>query len=231
MTHHKSPEEKLLALIKGAKKEGHAEPPGRGAAGPQAAAGDARGEDGRNEKAPETKRQPSLAKAIGARFSKIAVLDAALLRKLNLYLIIASALIFVYLIAEVIFVHPQDRIKDAISGPAARQAKAVAAPSLPEDNDSYSAYEGRIGSRQIFDKSGAGGDGGHSIATSEDVSQLIGLVGIMPGNPPQAIIEDKKNQKTYYLKKGESFNDFTVENIAADMVTVDNGGRKVTLSL
>ena len=59
-----------------------------------------------------------------------------------------------------------------------------------------------------------------------DISERIGLVGIITGDKPQAIIEDKKAQKTYYMSKGQSFDGYVVEEIYDDKVIINYEGRK-----
>ena len=63
------------------------------------------------------------------------------------------------------------------------------------------------------------------------MSEQVGLVGIVAGDNPQAIIEDKKAQKTYYLNKGQSFNGYVVEEILENKVVLDYEGKKISLFL
>lgn len=55
------------------------------------------------------------------------------------------------------------------------------------------------------------------------------LVGIAWGEIPEAIIEDKKANKTYFLKTGDIINTLKVEVISKDKVTFDANGEKVYL--
>jgi len=55
------------------------------------------------------------------------------------------------------------------------------------------------------------------------------LVGISWGDVPEAIIEDKKANKTYFLKTGEMLNTLKVDAISRDKVTFDVGGEKLFL--
>jgi len=59
----------------------------------------------------------------------------------------------------------------------------------------------------------------------------LSLKGIIAGDKPQAIIEDEKNKKSYFLYKGESVNDIKVEDIQADRVILRVNGEVLELTL
>lgn len=59
----------------------------------------------------------------------------------------------------------------------------------------------------------------------------IFLIGIISGEKPQAVIEDKKNQKTYFLYKGQSVNQLMITDILDDRVILDFEGEKLELVL
>jgi type II secretory pathway component PulC len=65
---------------------------------------------------------------------------------------------------------------------------------------------------------------------AEIISQY-NLSGIVSGDNPKAIIEDKKSQKSYFLREGESAGDLTVEKIGAGKVSLDYKGEKFELVL
>jgi hypothetical protein len=69
--------------------------------------------------------------------------------------------------------------------------------------------------------------------TSEatDAINNLSLVGIISGENPQAIIEDKAAHKTYYLSKGQSIRDFQVQDIKEGKVTLIIEGQKFELYL
>ncbi len=64
-----------------------------------------------------------------------------------------------------------------------------------------------------------------------DVLKSYTLKGIIAGENPQAIIEDVKNQKTYFLNKGQTLNNIQVEDILKDSVIVSIDGQKFELVL
>ena len=103
---------------------------------------------------------------------------------------------------------------------------------MPIEMKGYSYYSNRISGRNIFGASSSIQTEAQSASGSGDAAaDTLGLVGIVPGTNPQAIIEDKKAQKTYYLNKGQSFNGYVVEEISDGKVVLDYGGRKISLFL
>lgn len=57
------------------------------------------------------------------------------------------------------------------------------------------------------------------------------LSGVVSGERPQAIIEDKKAQKTYFLNKGQYLGEFRIDDIMEGKVIFDFNGQKFELSL
>ena len=53
----------------------------------------------------------------------------------------------------------------------------------------------------------------------------------MPGEDPQAIIEDKRTGETLFLKRGEMINDIKIEVIGTGRVTLGYNEDTTTLSL
>ena len=64
-----------------------------------------------------------------------------------------------------------------------------------------------------------------------DLVKELRLVGIMPGEDPQVIIEDKRTGETLFLKRGEMINDIKIEIIGTGRVTLGYGEDTATLSL
>ena len=62
-----------------------------------------------------------------------------------------------------------------------------------------------------------------------DLIKDINLVGIISGDNPQAIIEDKKAQKTYYLSKGQAIGIFQIEDIQDSKIILSTDGKRYEL--
>lgn len=216
-----SPEEKLLSIIKGEQNI-----PGNGAPKPEI-------KDIPIPRATWGKIDDYVSAILRNDFLKNSILDAEALKVFNKCAVIIAALIAGYLIFDIILVSPSRKTatllaKASLSGPLVVPAERA----MPVETKGYSYYSNRMSGRKIF---GAGayiqtesqGDLGSGDAPADN----LGLVGIIPGTNPQAIIEDKKGQKTYYLTKGQSVNDITLEAMDEDKVTLDYRGKKTILFL
>lgn len=223
MTNKMTPEERLLALIKGKrKKEGEIpkEAPG-------APIMDSQPEP--DVRPPKPKRRDYLADLLKAPIFRNKFFNPHNLKTLNLYLIYAIAIIAVYLIIELIFVNPYRSVESVLTASYADHTyKPAIKPAREELN--YSHYENVASGRNVFGP-GAGDTAVLRQAASEDISSSLGLVGIIPGDNPQAIIENKKTQKVYYVAKGGAFENFIVEEISENKVVVDYGGKKIEMFL
>lgn len=205
-----SPEERLLALIKGK----HKKPPERVEGRP-----------------PDSKALQPERPRIEISFFKNKIFEPAVLKSLNRYLAAILIIFVLYFILDSLLIKPYRNIETLLSQPSdsgpVRQAKGE---TLSEMKD-YSYYSKEISGEKIFGPPHKGEDAPRKGEESEDLSKNLNLVGIIAGENPQAIIEDKKSQKTYYLNKNQSFNGFTVEDISGGKVVLDYGGKKVSLFL
>ena len=57
----------------------------------------------------------------------------------------------------------------------------------------------------------------------------LGLVGISWGAEPEAMVEDKKTKKTYFLRSGDMVNKLKVEDVLKDSVLLSFEGKQVEL--
>lgn len=65
----------------------------------------------------------------------------------------------------------------------------------------------------------------------EEVKSQLNLLGVVWGANPQAIIEDKKAQKTHFLNKGEQFEGIEVKDILENKVILIYKGQEFELVL
>ena len=96
-----------------------------------------------------------------------------------------------------------------------------------------SFYQDAVNKRKLF--------GGHTvkevkIAGNEDasISQIasnLNLSGIIAGDTPKAIIEEKKEHKSYFLKEGESIGDVKLNKISDGKVIMEYKGTGFELVL
>ena len=213
MTKDTSPEERLLSLIK--KK---------------------------NKKAPEAAPVESVVSKADERISgmlksevfKNKVFEPSRLKSVNKYLVAVLGILILYFLIDLIFARPYKSVQALVSKSTAARTEKVL-PLEPKNTAAvkdYSAYSGAVPSRTVFGQSQGGEGQAEGVAVaSGGVSEQLGLVGIIAGDNPQAIIEDKKAQKTYYLNKGQSLDGYIVEEIYEDKVTLNYEGKKVSLFL
>jgi type II secretory pathway component PulC len=96
----------------------------------------------------------------------------------------------------------------------------------------YEFYLEGIKSKQIFSSASRPEETARpASAASADLIKGINLVGIISGDRPQAIIEDKIMQKTYYVAKGQFVGAFQVEDIQEGKVILSYRGERFELYL
>lgn len=94
----------------------------------------------------------------------------------------------------------------------------------------YGFYSQGLADRQIFGS--ASQEPEKPIGKiNADLLKDMSLVGIVSGDNPQAIIEDKKTQKTYYLTRGQLIGEFRVDDIEQGKVILNYNGQKFELYL
>ena len=214
-----SPEEKLLSIIKGkttADNAGQAIPAGKGSPA--------------NTPPAKNKIDDYLSALLKNNFFKNNLFDPQVLNIFNRYMVVIVALLALYLVLDIFFINPSRKADLVISGISASAGQTSPVErSMPVDTKNYSYYSNRITGKSIF-KGGAASEA-ESQAQAEAPDGNVGLVGIIPGDKPQAIVEDKKGQTTYYLIKGQTINDITVDDISTDKVILEYKGKKMTLFL
>ena len=115
--------------------------------------------------------------------------------------------------------------------------KIIASSVLPETSflKSISYYLERARARDIF-KMGL-------VASKEDKKQItevpvsvvaeaaktLKLVGISWSDDPDVIIEDTKQERAYFLKRGQTINDFKIKAIFKDKVILSYRGEEIEL--
>ena len=218
-----SPEGKLLSIIKGKQNT------------PEDLAPKLEIKDIPVPRAPWSKIDDYILVVLKNDFLKNSILNARALKVFNKYTVIIAALITGYLILDIILASPS-RKAAALFAKASVSRPLIVVPAektMPIEMKGYSYYSNRMSGRNIF------GGGSYIQTESQEGSGTpgdapadnLGLVGIIPGADPQAIIEDKKGQKTYYLIKGQSVNGITLEAINENKVTLDYKGKKTILFL
>lgn len=115
--------------------------------------------------------------------------------------------------------------------PAAANGAVTTGASAQNAAKPIEFYLEGVRGKQIFGQAAQTQERAPQIAAGIDIAENINLVGIISGANPQAIIEDKKNQKTYYVSKGQLVGEFQVDDIGEGKIVVSRGAQKFELYL
>ncbi len=110
-----------------------------------------------------------------------------------------------------------------------KYSQPQAEPKL--DIKPYDFYADVIAGRQIFASRVLQEALQAGASVNVDLAKDINLIGIISGDNPQAIIEDKKIQKTYYLNKGQFIGEYQLEEILEGKIILDYKGQRFELYL
>ncbi len=107
--------------------------------------------------------------------------------------------------------------------------------SVSSEIKPYEFYQAAAAGRQIFGRLRAqeireGNPAVPAVPTAELISSLA-LLGIISGDYPQAIIEDKRVQKTYYISKGQSIGELQVADIQEGKIILKRNGERFELHM
>lgn len=198
---HTSPEEKLLKLIRGDKKS-REKPPAE---------------------IPAVGAEPAIAKGSRDR-----------LKLVNITLVVILAIIAAVLLLDTVTFNLR---KERVAGSATVGVDRLPAEKIPQsersDTPSNPQQEnmGLIEARDLFKPQIAAPQSSGMNEGVFDRLKDLSLKGIIAGDNPQAIIEDTKNQKSYFLNKGQSINRMMVEDILEDRVILKVDGEVFELTL
>ncbi len=215
-----SPEERLLSLIKNKNKKAAA------ITTPQAPK-EASGE------AVISKADERLDGMLRSELFKNKLFEPSTLKNVNRYLVVILVVLILYFMIDLIVVRPYKNVQSIVSKALTNKDEKnfiLETDKIAVMKD-YSSYSSAIPGKTAFGQSQVGAGLTEEVGASGDSPEQVGLVGIIAGDNPQAIIEDKKAQKTYYLNKGQSFNGYVVEEISKDKVVLDYEGKKISLFL
>ncbi|MEA3305660.1 MAG: hypothetical protein U9R52_02480 [Candidatus Omnitrophota bacterium] len=203
-----SPEEKLLRLIKGTKKRSL----------PQ-------------EKIKYAGNMPGAGIVSSRPVFKLSEFDT---RKVNSALIIFLLGLSAYFVFDLF--HGRLYEKKKIDGISVYDEGIPEAPEAMEESDilsiqPYSYYSSSIAKRNIFMPQQVEVDEVITGPALEEVSAGLSLIGIITGNRPQAVIEEKKTKKSYFLFEGSSVGQAKLLEILEDSVVMEYQGQTFELVL
>ena len=220
-----SPEEKLLRLIRGDRR-----PKNKAVPLPDKEKDLPREAEGRPvAAAPRRKIKPSAQFKSGGDYVKA----------INITLITVLVIVAGVLLVDIISFNMKRPvyISEVARESAVRpdhQAQAVAAPqaNTPSQIAESPDNSGLLASKDLFKASPVqGAQAVRAPQASYDKLKDFTLQGIIAGDKPQAILEDGKNKKSYFLYKGDSVDNIKVEEIQEDKVILTINGERLELTL
>lgn len=204
-----SPEEKLLRLIRGTHKHPARPPLPSGSTGGNSA---------------DSIRVASGSGKLPAPFNRF--FSFANARNIITLLFIVSALYLIFTFIQPLITSPADE-----DGAVAPEALTEPVNEPTSNVKPFQSYIEAMGSRQIFSLAESSQRSKPSAGVNVDILKDINLVGVISGDPSQAIIEDKKQQKTYYLSKDQYIGEIRIEDIQEGKVILEHKGQRYELHL
>lgn len=136
-----------------------------------------------------------------------------------------------YLIA--VFIYPWVALRKIDLPAVSVTEKPETSASEKKESKPYEFYLNAMQAHPLFGSASGQAEemSPSAIATEASSIKDINLVGVIMGDNPQAIIEDKKAQKTYYVVKGQFIGDFQVEEIVSGKVILNYRGQKFELNV
>jgi len=211
-----SPEEKLLHLIrspvhkKTAKQQLPSEASGRDQ-GPKAPA------------APSAKPKKHEKRNQKAFFSGAVSINCGLINRCILFFIFVT---FCFFGLDFYFNTAQTHL--FFDGPGVKGQKPVKERTIKP----FSYFQQAIDKRVLFQSFAPEKEAARVVpagATFRDLVKNLTLMGIVSGRNQQAVIEDAKTKKTYFLYEGDFLGEIKVEQIYADRVVLEYRGENVQL--
>lgn len=208
MSRDSSPEEKLLNLIKRRKDKA----PASG-----------------STSAPAPESILSSQKKTQPAFPSLLNLDNMLrletVRKINITLFSMIVAVISYLLIDILFLHPAELV------PTKQQYVRPAKRLVEPESQPYEYYSKDL-ERDIFKPIAREREiKASSEIPTEELMANLSLLGIVSGENPQAIIEDKAKKKSFFLKEGQSAGGVLLKAIEGENVTVIYKGEELNLTL
>ncbi|MFH0840250.1 MAG: hypothetical protein V1883_04460 [Candidatus Omnitrophota bacterium] len=203
-----SPEEKLLRLIKGsARKDAEREKIDIKSAMAYNGAAPSSSYKGNGRPA---QKSASMALAFDIR--------AISTKNVNPVLVVILIGLLIYFLADMIH-NPYRGKEDAVESAVARETLGV--KEKADSSQLYSYYAAGTGGRNIFLPQESDTPAVPEGPSVEEIGANLSLIGIIAGDKPQAIIEDKKAGKSYFLYKGGSAGQAKIVEIMEDRVLME----------
>lgn len=159
-------------------------------------------------------------------------LDIRLLKRLNTIILIFLAISIAGIFTSL---QKTTQITDFSQiNPAKDEGRTSSPDYKTNELKPFSYYSAIIGKRQLF-KIIASAEAKEKPKTAPgaalDSLKNYSLMGVISGENPQAIVEDKKTKQTLYLQKGQSLGEFKVKDVQDGKITLESGAETAELSI
>ncbi|MBN2452972.1 MAG: hypothetical protein JXB40_01750 [Candidatus Omnitrophica bacterium] len=162
-----------------------------------------------------------------AGFFKAPFFRPAFLNNTNKFLVVILSLLLIYLLVNIAIFRPSAAVNKIIFGLSNEKTdtRSLLGSTRGGETD-YSYYNSVFSEKETFGKRASTEIG---IATERALD--IALVGVIVGSRPQAIIEDKNTRMVYHVRKGDRFENCTVEEVSDYKAVISCEGKKIELKL
>jgi type II secretory pathway component PulC len=147
----------------------------------------------------------------------------------NPVLLIIFICLLVYFLIDVAY-NPYYKKETEIVAEAEKEPAAVKEKAL-SGIEPYSYYTSGVEGRNVFLPQESEVSPVMAGPSADEISSNLALIGIIAGDKPQAIIEDKKAGKSYFLYKGGLAGQAKIIDISEDRVTMEYNGQTFELVL
>ena len=150
------------------------------------------------------------------------------LRVLNKFFLVVSILLLGYSVADFVFSRPDI---NRVYKKSRLVKEKVTQEKLISERRPFLHYLEMVWRRNIFSPITLDEAENPEVQKKQlqEMVNDLGLVGISWGEEHVAMIEDKKAQKTYFLKKGDKINNLKIENILKEKVILSFEGKEIEL--
>jgi len=227
MTEDYSPEEKLLRLIRSKVKK-KAEPEAKkenvNVAGELVEAS--------SKKKAKPAKKPLIRKGFPGSGGAAPGVKANVLTLENLNIVLVIILFGALLYFIPLFFRTPVNVLDELDQKVKRQTALSRREPVKTKRPSFEEFSKEVGTRNVFQPviqeitDDAPVDQGPTL---DDIKAQLNLLGIVWGEDPQAIIENKTTQKTYFLYKGEGFENIELQEILENKVKLQYKGKQFEL--
>jgi hypothetical protein len=158
-------------------------------------------------------------------FSHIDLSETGIRKFLTIVLVIS----FIY--SATSFIYPIFGLNKIRLPDVAKERKLPLKQRVKEEPKPLEFYTQGTENHSVFSSSGNLASPGPAAAADADLIKGINLVGIISGVNPQAIIEDKASQKSFYLSRGQFLGELCIEDIQEGKVILSYHGARYELSM